>query len=218
MIKKITLIKNFCHYFPKTRQRVFELSGGWNTFVGDNGTGKTTVLNCLDSGLDITEMSDGTHKLYLNSVPALHFEIEVERDTRIIRYESEYVYQKNRIKDDFDTGVIDHDDFARFTVFRESRGQDSVWYFKHFLKLYYKELHDRSSDIAVLIDEPENSLSLINQSYFYKSLRTWADQEHIQIICASHSPLLMHKFSDKVFELSNNYIKRVDRELSKLLK
>lgn len=218
MLKKITLIKNFCHYFPKTRQRVFELSDGWNTFVGDNGTGKTTILNCLDSGLDITTLDDGVNQRYLNSVPAMHFEVEADGDTRIIRYDPEYVYQKNSIKDDFDLGIINHEDFARFTLFRESRGQDAVWYFKHFLKLYREELYDRSSDIVVLIDEPENSLSLINQAYFYKTLRTWADQEHIQIICASHSPLLMHKFSDKVFELSNNYIKRTDKELFKLFK
>lgn len=214
MIKKLTLVKNFCHYFPKTQQRVFEFGSEWNTLVGDNGTGKTTILNCLDR----SGWSDGINQSSLSSVPSLIYKVEVERNTQVIRYQAEYVYQRDKIKEDFDLGIIGTDDFARFTFFRESRGQDAAWYFQHFLKLYHKELHDTSSDIAVLIDEPENSLSLVNQSYFYKALRTWADQEHIQIICASHSPVLLHRYSDKIFELSSNYIKRVDRELSKLIR
>lgn len=214
MIKKLTLVKNFCHYFPKTRQRVFEFGSEWNTLVGDNGTGKTTILNCLDR----SGWSDGINQSSLSSVPSLIYKVEVERNTRVIRYQAEYVYQRDKIKEDFDLGVISTQDFARFTFFRESRGQDAVWYFQHFLKLHHKELHDTSSDIVILIDEPENSLSLVNQSYFYKSLRTWANQEHIQIVCASHSPILMHKYSDKMFELSPNHIKRIDKELSKILK
>ena len=214
MIKKLTLVKNFCHYFPKTQQRVFEFDSGWNTIVGDNGTGKTTILNCLDR----SGWPDGICQSNLYSEPSMTYKIDVEGDTRVIRYKAEYIFQKDQIKDDFDLGVISAQDFARFTFFRESRGQDAVWYFQHFLKLYHKELHDTSSDIVILIDEPENSLSLVNQSYFYKTLRTWADQDHIQIICASHSPILMHKYSDKMFELSPNYIERIDKELSKILK
>lgn len=214
MIKKLTLVNDFCHYFPKTKQRVFEFDRGWNTLVGDNGTGKTTILNCLDR----SGWPDGICQSNLPSVPSLLYKVEVEGDTRVIRYEAEYIFQKDRIKEDFDSRIIDRDDLARFTFFRESRGQDVAWYFQHFLKLHHKELHDTSSDIVVLIDEPENSLSLVNQSYFYKTLRTWADQDHIQIVCASHSPILMHKYSDKMFELSPNYIKRIDKELAKIFK
>ena len=214
MIKKLTLVNDFCHYFPKTKQRVFEFDRGWNTLVGDNGTGKTTILNCLDR----SGWLDGICQSNLPSVPSLLYKVEVEGDTRVIRYEAEYIFQKDKIKEDFDSRIIDRDDLARFTFFRESRGQDVAWYFQHFLKLHHKELHDTSSDIVVLIDEPENSLSLVNQSYFYKTLRTWADQDHIQIVCASHSPILMHKYSDKMFELSPNYIKRIDKELAKIFK
>ncbi len=214
MIKKLTLVNDFCHYFPRTKQRVFEFDRGWNTLVGDNGTGKTTILNCLDR----SGWPDGICQSNLPSVPSLLYKVEVEGDTRVIRYEAEYIFQKDRIKEDFDSRIIDRDDLARFTFFRESRGQDVAWYFQHFLKLHHKELHDTSSDIVVLIDEPENSLSLVNQSYFYKTLRTWADQDHIQIVCASHSPILMHKYSDKMFELSPNYIKRIDKELAKIFK
>lgn len=213
MIKKITLLKNFTNYFPKTQQRVFEFDSGWNTLAGDNGTGKTTILNCIDR----SGWPDGINQSSLSSVPSLIYKVEVERNTRVIRYQAEYVYQRDKIKEDFDLGIIGTDDFARFTFFRESRGQDAAWYFQHFLKLYHKELHDASSDIAVLIDEPENSLSLVNQSYFYKALRTWADQEHIQIISASHSPLLFHQYSDNVIELSPNYINRAEKVLHRLI-
>lgn len=213
MIKKIYLIKNQSHYFPETSQTVFEFSPGWNTFFGDNGSGKTTILNCLDR----SGWPDGFSESNLSAHPSLVYKVEVERDTRVIRYDPDYIYQKDKISDDFDFGVISKEDFARFTFFRESRGQETAWYFSHFLKLHGKELHDRSTDIAVLFDEPERSLSLINQTYFYKTLRTWADQEHIQIICASHSPLLLHQFSDKVTELSSNYINRTEKILLRSL-
>ena len=114
MIKKLTLVKNFCHYFPKTRQRVFEFGSEWNTLVGDNGTGKTTILNCLDR----SGWSDGINQSSLSSVPSLIYKVEVERNTQVIRYQSEYVYQRDKIKEDFDLGIIGTDDFARFTFFR----------------------------------------------------------------------------------------------------
>lgn len=214
MIKKLTLVKNFCHYFPKTKQRVFEFSNGWNTFFGDNGTGKSTVLNCLDR----SGWPAGSSESNLTSNPMLFYQLEVEGDTRVIRYGADYIYRQDVIAADFNHGILGVNDLARFTFDKHSRGQDSGWYFSHFCDLYMKDLHDTSSDIAVLIDEPENSLSLFNQMYFYKALRTWADQKHIQIICASHSPILMHKFSDKVFELSPNYIKRIDKDLSGLFR
>lgn len=120
MIKKLTLVNDFCHYFPKTKQRVFEFDRGWNTLVGDNGTGKTAILNCLDR----SGWSDGICQSNLPSVPSLLNKVEVEGDTRVIRYEAEYIFQKDKIKEDFDSRIIDRDDLARFTFFRESRGQD----------------------------------------------------------------------------------------------
>ncbi|MBN2126226.1 MAG: AAA family ATPase [Deltaproteobacteria bacterium] len=171
--------------FQQTRRLL--LDGPITFFVGENGTGKSTLLKAISSkcGIHIWQSEQGRRyelnpyeeELYRyiavewtnGYVPGSFFSSEMFRD--FARYLDEWASADSRILDYF----------GGKSLITQSHGQSLMSFFKSRYKI--KGLY--------LLDEPETALSPRSQLELLQVLEDMGGQGHAQFIIATHSPILM---------------------------
>lgn len=156
-------------------------------FIGENGTGKTTLLEalCRKCGIHIWKSLENTRvennpyeeKLYEciqvewtdDPVPGSFF--ASERSQEFARYLDEWAVK--------DPGMLNY--FGGKSLMTQSHGQSLMSYFKARYQL--KGLY--------LLDEPETALSPKSQIKLLKIIRDMSVAGHAQFIIATHSPIIM---------------------------
>lgn len=156
-------------------------------FVGENGTGKSTVLKaiCHRCGIHIWQHEEGKRPRHSPYEDDLYRYIEVAwRDGRVPGS-----YFSSQIFHDF-TGFLDEwaaatpailDYFGGSSLVTKSHGQSLMAYFRS--RYAIKGLY--------FLDEPEAALSPKNQLRFLRVLQENIRDGHAQFIIATQSPILL---------------------------
>jgi predicted ATPase len=177
-------------------------------FVGENGTGKSTLLEALSytcgihiwRGLERTPFQVNLHEKELHKyisvewtdgvVPGSFFASE------IFRYFAESLDEWAAA----DPGLLEY--FGGKSLVTQSHGQSLLSFFKARYKI--KGLY--------LLDEPETALSPKSQLGLLALLRDMGKAGHAQFIIATHSPILLACPQSQIYSFDHIPIKVIDYE------
>jgi predicted ATPase len=156
-------------------------------FVGENGTGKTTLLRAIAkrSDIHIWERPEGT-RMHVNKYEQLlHRFIEVTWSDGPVPGSYFALEIFNTFAEVIEEwGVISAENLKYFggkSLIAQSHGQGHMSYFKSRYRirgLYF-------------LDEPENALSPRRQLEILDVLKKMSEKGHAQFIVATHSPILL---------------------------
>lgn len=192
--------------FNETKQLVFD--SPVTLFAGENGTGKSTLLEALARACDIHiwGKSDGArfeYNRYENQlfkyisvswskgrVPGSYFGSEIFKDFR-------------RIVDEW--AVTDPAQLSLFggkSLVSQSHGQSTMAYFRsryHLQGIYF-------------LDEPETALSPQSQLELLKIINNNCQDGHAQFIIATHSPILLSIKGAKIYNFNDVPVNEINYE------
>ena len=193
-------------YLYKTRELVF--SKPITIFVGENGTGKSTLLKaiCLKCGIHIWRFEEGSrfeinpyeNDLYKyisvkwsnGSVPGSFFASQIFRDFAELL--DEWASSS--------PGILDY--FGGSSLMTKSHGQSLISFFESRYKI--KGLY--------FLDEPEAALSPKSQLELLDILMRYSREGLAQFIIATHSPILLACPNSLIFSFDSSIIKPIEYE------
>lgn len=209
MLKTIQFIKEEHVGFPYDLpfiDQVIHLDYPITVITGDNGCGKTTLLELIQSSLDLYDVGTSmTEKLKVKTKATydllkpkgFYFSSE-DFTTYIYELEKEKAYATSQIKV-IDETYKDKTDFAKMmaksahqkslyqieglhdrNLLKSSHGESYLSFFKSRMRDHY----------LILLDEPETPLSFQNQLSLLYILHE-AINRGCQLIISTHSPLIM---------------------------
>jgi len=156
-------------------------------FVGENGTGKSTLLRaiCRKSGIHIWKGIERVRYEHNPYEETLHRALELEWSNGRVTgsfFGSEMFRDFTRLLDEWaidDRGLLDF--FGGKSLVTQSHGQSILAYFSSRYQI--KGLY--------FMDEPETALSPRSQLALLQILKRMSDARHAQFVIATHSPILM---------------------------
>lgn len=205
--------------FSVTAVRTFEtleLASPITFLVGENGSGKSTILEGLACAIDLPAVGgsslrqdrtlDGVRplaeffKLVWSKRTKRGFFLRAEDffgfAKRIQQLEAEMQAELKRVDEEYKDRSAFAKGYARMPFAREladlkrlyGDGLDSVSHGEGFLHLFQNRF---VPDGIYLLDEPEAPLSPIRQIGFLSLLREMVETHNAQFIIATHSPIIM---------------------------
>jgi predicted ATPase len=174
-------------------------------FIGENGTGKSTLLQAIarGSGIHIWQEHEGRRDAKNLHEDQLHQSIRIEWvdgkvpgsffASEIFRHFAEALDQWGRA----DSGCLDY--FGKSSLIVKSHGQSHMAFFEN--RFARKGLY--------LLDEPENALSPKRQLELLQLLRHLSLQGDVQFIIATHSPILLALPEAEIYSFDAAPIHRV---------
>jgi predicted ATPase len=192
--------------FLKTKQLIF--NAPITLFVGENGTGKTTLLEALAVACNIhiwrnTERSRPEYNPYEGK---LYQYISVEwKDGRVPGsfFGSKIFQHFAELLDEWaaaDRGQLNYFGGKSLTI--QSHGQSLMSFFRSRYKI--KGLY--------LLDEPETALSPSTQMDLLDILKNMSTAGHAQFIIATHSPLLLACPGAIIYTFDNSPVQQIQYE------
>ncbi len=156
-------------------------------FVGENGTGKSTVLEALARrcNIHIWREVDGARVAHNKYEQTLHYYLELTWRNGVVPgsfFASQIFRHFSRALDEWaaaDPGLLDY--FGGQSLMTQSHGQSLMSFFRNRFNI--KGLY--------LLDEPETALSARTQVELLKLLSKISQAGHAQFIVATHSPILL---------------------------
>ncbi len=176
----------FCLEILKKTDSI-EFTGPVTFFIGENGSGKSTMLKAIARHCDIHIWEDATRTRYhYNKFEnSLHRYIDIDWTGEKVPgsyFASEIFRHFTGILDEWaraDPGALRY--FGSDSLVEKSHGQSHMAFFANRFKI--KGLF--------LLDEPENALSPKMQIELLKLFRRAASGGEAQFIIATHSPILL---------------------------
>ena len=155
-------------------------------FVGDNGTGKSTLLEAIARQCGFSVLGGGRNQAHRDSFdgPELASALRLSWLPKVtkgffLRAESFFDFATY-----IDTmGAEGQEPYGRKSLHAQSHGQS-------FFALFENRLRGARQAIY-LLDEPEAALSPQRQIEFLGLLRAWEEPGNVQMIIATHSPIIM---------------------------
>jgi predicted ATPase len=215
-LSRVTLLND---HFPTDKRYPFNLAVFRETnnvtfrspvtfFIGENGTGKSTLLEALARrcGIHIWQAVDKKRFEQNPYEEALYRFIAVEWTDGVVPgsfFSSEIFRNFAQSLDEWATTsskILDY--FGGKSLMTQSHGQSIMTFFKARYKI--KGLY--------LLDEPETALSPKTQLRFVRLLKDVSQAGHAQFIIATHSPILMACPGAHIFSFDSSPIERVNYE------
>lgn len=218
---------------------------GVNIIVGENGCGKTTLLNILKLYLVVgyNECERGKFNSNINSIASFHkidgIDVYADYDKNTFRLSHAGERQKHDAIERFD-------DFGMtYMQAKSSTGESVNIAINRLLKLMfsqdvnlkfdydqfkdnYPEFHkyilehrekDCPNEFTILMDEPDRNLSLENLKEIKEILSF--HKENTQIIAVIHNPLLIASLSKipdiNFIEMTEGYVKKIKDAIREML-
>lgn len=257
MIKKLTITDpndtpiNYINEIDWLRNNVITFKHGLNLIIGENGTGKTTLLSmiamtmhCYQGGniritkksiKDLVKCSDNKYIGYNG--------YEIEHDNSLcyyLKYGKSVGMNYSLIDDDFfEEGlksIILHGSDGELSMNKivdlDTQIKSTSYNINNILEdmdkryINYNALVQSSFMIAteklrkntkttecktILLDEPDGSMSIINQEILWKYLLQMSS--NIQLITTSHSVIPLGYKNINIIETSKDYYKNIQRIL-----
>jgi predicted ATPase len=192
--------------FQETRQVVFD--SPVTLFAGENGTGKSTLLEALATACNIhiwrnTQRSRPDYNPYEGALSKF-IAVEWINDRVPGSYFGSNIFQHfAELLDEWaaaDRGQLNY--FGGKSLTTQSHGQSLMSFFRSRYKI--KGLY--------LLDEPETALSPRSQIELLDIIKNMSAAGHAQFIIATHSPLLLACPGAKIFAFGLKHIKLVQYE------
>ena len=192
--------------FQETREVKFDTPV--TLFVGENGTGKSTLLEALASACNIhiwrnTQRSRPEHNPYEGM---LHKFISVEWQNGRVPgsfFGSQIIQHFAELLDEWaaaDRGQLDY--FGGKSLTTQSHGQSLMSFFRNRYRI--KGLY--------LLDEPETALSPRSQIELLEIINTMSTAGHAQFLIATHSPLLLACPNAQIYTFDDNHVRQIQYE------
>jgi len=190
--------------FNHTKQLTFETPVTF--FVGENGTGKSTLLEAiaLACNIHIWSRNEGARYPTNQYEKQLFKYISINWENGVVPgayFGSEIFSDFRRIVDGWaasDPGQLKY--FGGKSLLKQSHGQSMMSYFGSRYKI--KGIY--------FLDEPETALSPKSQLKLLDILKENAKQGHAQFIVATHSPILLGFENATIFSFDYNSVKLIE--------
>ena len=155
-------------------------------FVGENGTGKSTVLEALASLCGFHAGGGGdAHQLHETADQSESALAAALRASWLPRVSKGFFFRADTFAD-----VARYLDDNGSSGLHGGRRLHEQSHGESFLALFQGRF-DTNQRCIFLMDEPENALSPMRQLSFLRLLREWEVSGNAQIIIATHSPILL---------------------------
>jgi predicted ATPase len=174
-------------------------------FVGENGTGKSTLLEALAlaSGIHIWRKEEGGRYQVNRYEKQLHHYISLAWANGTVPgsyFGSDIFNDFRQIVDRWaasDPGQLDY--FGGTSLVTQSHGQSMMSYFRSRYKI--KGIY--------FLDEPETALSPRSQLELMEILRENSDAGNAQFIIATHSPLLLAYEDAAIYSFDHSPVREI---------
>lgn len=215
----LTRIKINSERFPDTQVYPFNLAVFQSSqemcfsqpvtfLVGENGTGKSTLLRaiCQQCGIHIWEEAERVRYRPSPYEKQFHRYLVVEWHDGPVPgsfFGSHLFHFFSQVLDEWavsDPGLIDH--FGGQSLLSLSHGQSLMSYFRSRYQL--KGLY--------FLDEPETALSPRSQLDLLNLIQTMSQAGHAQFLIATHSPILLACPDATIYSFNGQAIKKVAYE------
>lgn len=215
-LKKVTLLRE---KIPSFSQYPFSIPAIKNLdelhftqhvtfFIGENGTGKSTLLEAIADKCEFNTAGGSRHNMY--EVYASESDLGdyirlswMPKVTNGFFLRSESFYQFASHIDDVGSDDVGFQYYGGRSLHEQSHGES-------FLSLF---LYRFKNDKAIyLLDEPEAALSPQRQLTFLKILHDLSHKGRCQFIIATHSPILLGYPDATIYSFDEGIIKQVAYE------
>lgn len=177
-------------------------------FIGENGTGKSTLLKALTrkAGIHIWDEANRARAVYNPHEETLHQFLEIgwadgARPGAHISSET-YLHFTHMVDEwaSTDRNLLSY--FGGKSLMAQSHGESFMSFFKSRFAI----------EGVYFLDEPETALSPARQIGFLKLLRDMGRAGHAQFIIATHSPILLSCPGAAILDFNNAPVRRIDYE------
>ncbi|NMD71715.1 AAA family ATPase [Bacillus sp. DNRA2] len=204
--ENITTLKHYPFTIPSLKNLdQLELTKKVTFFVGENGTGKSTLLEAIADKCGFNTAGGGRNNYYevQSAESALGDYIKLSWMPKVsngffLRAESFYHFASHIDE------VKATDAYGGLSLHKQSHGES-------FLSLF---LNRFNGNAIYLLDEPEAALSPQRQLTFLKIIHDLAEEENCQFIIATHSPILLGYPEAAIYSFDNDQIEEIDYEMT----
>lgn len=236
-IKKLSLNTNRENPFPYNVNSVrfakdITLDSAVTFFIGDNGTGKSTLIETLACWLQLPHMDGNTYSKDSFSaartlVPYLDVTWGIDMPTGFFfraedfgdlmnsatRRELEIKEQLGlygELPEAIIQEMVDNSNYQKYSV-KKDYGQelDSFSHGEAYLQVLEQQVHRNG---IFILDEPEAALSPSRQLALIHYIKTHISSGKAQYIIASHSPILMAFPEATIYEITQNGMEKTALE------